>query len=329
MKKVAITGGGGFIGRCVVQKWLDEGFDVHVLAFTSNEKQIIESMGAHAQQGDLREENVLRKLVKGATFVVHIAAKVEPFGSFYDFFDVNVRGTHLLLKICKEMNVNTVVLFLTAGLLGYAGRDRVPATEKDLGNILPEDPYVLSKEMVREIAALYDKGDMRVVGLMPTTVYGPGPLCKSNGFTRIIRDYIFHSWRIILGSGKQIRNFVYVEDVAEVTYLASINGSTRGNFILGGENSSMDDFFFTLRKVSKKKRRLFHISRWGMIQLSRLQNLSNQLRRGKSSSIRPVVDRITLDHPIDISKIQSELGFRPTSLEKGIQQTVAWLKKEQ
>lgn len=328
MTKVAITGGGGFIGQRVVKKLIEKGFDVHGLAFNAPEKKILEKLGAKARIGDIRDEKMLDTLICGAAHVVHIAAKVAPTGSSYDFLDINVRGTHHLLRSCQEHRVGSVILFLTGALLGYAGRDGVPASENDLGKALPEDPYVLSKEMAREIADLYSHGEMRVVSFLPTAVYGPGPLISSNGFTKIINDYLFKSWHFIIGNGKQIRNFVYVDDIAEATLMACQAEHVQGTYILGGENRTMDDFFFLLRKLSGKQRMLFHVPRWTMVLMSYFNDLLVKIRGKNTPSLRPVVDRLTLNHPVDISKIREELDFCPTPLEEGIQQTITWLKEK-
>jgi nucleoside-diphosphate-sugar epimerase len=326
MKKVVITGAGGFIGRSVAHTWHSKGYEVHALAFNEQEAQLLQQMGLKVHQGDVREKHRIHSIIAGARYVIHVAAKVSAKGDLYDFYDINVRGTHHVLEASQQAGVECVVLFSTAGLLGFAGRDGSLASEKDLGKKLPEDSYVLTKEMARHLATLYNKNGLRVVSLMPTTVYGPGPFIPSNGFTKIIHDYSRRFWPFIIGSGKQIRNFVYVEDVAQVTYQACLDPEARGDYLLGGENCTMDDFFFTLRTLSQKRDPLFHVPRQVLLGYARMMEIWDALRGKKGAALRPVVDRLTLSHPVHAQRLTHELGFQPTSLREGIQRTLEWLK---
>ena len=100
-----VTGGTGFLGRHLVQRLLQEGEAVSVLARTSQAAAQLQDLGVGVVEGDVRRWSSLRQAVQGADVVFHCAGKAEPTGRWVDFLEVNVLGTERVIQAALEHGV--------------------------------------------------------------------------------------------------------------------------------------------------------------------------------------------------------------------------------
>jgi len=92
-----------------------------------------------------------------------------------------------------------------------------------------------------------------VVIARPTRVYGPGQLTEANSVTRLIIGYLKYRICLLLDHGREIGNYVYVDDVADGLQLMMERGRPGEDYILGGENVSLHEFYQQLEEVSGRK----------------------------------------------------------------------------
>ena len=241
MKRVAVTGGAGFVGSHLVEKLLAEGSDVLVLDdFSTGREKNIEAV----KQATGRAPQVVRCDIAEAAcaqaiesfcpeIIFHVAAQANVRRSVQDpMFDarVNVIGTINLLEAGRRAGVKGFIFSSTGGAV-YGEQDQFPADESH--RTRPECPYGVSKRS----GELYLEYFARTFGfsgvaLRYSNVYGPRQNPKGEaGVVAVFAERLLKGESLVVnGDGEQTRDFVYVGDVVQANFLA-------GQAIVGGRIS--------------------------------------------------------------------------------------------
>ena len=98
IRRVVITGGGGFLGRYIVRELKNRGVQVRIVGRKPHND--LEREGVEVCCGDLCDSSFLTKAFRGAQAVFHVAAKAGVWGSWSSYFEPNVLGTRNVLKAC-------------------------------------------------------------------------------------------------------------------------------------------------------------------------------------------------------------------------------------
>jgi nucleoside-diphosphate-sugar epimerase len=199
--KVLVTGAGGFTGRALVLKLLDQGEEVVALVRNPDVCKDLEEKGARLLAGDIKSEESVREAVKGAEAVYHIAALFRRAG-FPDseYREVNIEGTRHLLDASVREGVKAFVHCSTIGVCGDI--DNPPADENT-----PYNPGDIQAEAraFRQFADTFHLPVSQVHGFFPVTFHGkpeyipppPGRISKIrrkdkvNEFYSVARNQVF------------------------------------------------------------------------------------------------------------------------------------------
>lgn len=254
MENVLVTGGAGFIGSHVVDRLIDEGYDVTVVDDLSsgNEKNI--NKKAKFYKLDIQNpelEAVFQK--EKPHYVNHHAAQVDVRRSVSTpIFDarVNVLGTINVLENCIKYKVKKVIFASSGGAI-YGEQEDFPASEDH--PLRPISPYGITKLMgehyLRYYRAVYG---LDYVALRYGNVYGPrqDPFGEAGVIAIFIQKMLNGEQPVINGDGEQTRDFVYVGDVVEANVLAMRNNIPDGIFNIGtGVETSVNQIFNLLRGI--------------------------------------------------------------------------------
>lgn len=322
---VAITGGTGFIGQALVTRLVNEGQSVRLIVRKGNSSRLNKKLSVETFRADLNDVDSLIAGLKGCSQVYHLAALAKNFDPQPEnFYRVNVEGFRSILEASLAVGLRRVV-FVSSSVVKGPSRGE-PVRESSRRPDLPFfTDYEKSKALADKIIDDYlDKG-LEVMVARPTRVYGPGPLTEANSVTRLIKIYLKYRVSLILNQGQEIGNYVYVEDVAEGLELIMKKGRSGEDYILGGENVSLNEFYDILEEVSGRKAIRLKISAPLALTVARLETAKARWLRLypliTTSWVKTFLENWAFSH----RKATAELGYEPRSLREGLRLTCEWL----
>jgi len=303
--KVLVTGGAGFIGSHVVDRLVEEGHRVVVVDNMSSGKRKNVNRAASLYKLDIqsgRLERVFRK--ERPNVVIHLAAQVSVRRSVEDsMFDaqVNVLGTINVLQQAVWHGARKVVFSSSGGAI-YGEQETYPAPESHATN--PLSPYGTSKLCGEHYLSYFQRtSGIQVVSLRYANVYGPrqDPEGEAGVVAIFIQKMLNNEQPIINGNGRQTRDFVFVDDVAEVN-VAAMGQDSHGVYNVGtGAETSINELFRMLTSLTG----------------SDCKEVHGPAKPGEQ--MRSVLDP---------SKIRQELGWDPKAdLTDGLKRTVAFFRE--
>ena len=309
-----VTGGAGFIGSHLVERLLENGYDIFCLDNFNDyydprikEKNIQKSLGHKNFQlirADILDEKLLKKLFEQNQFdgIIHLAARAGVRPSLLQaklYYEVNIRGTLNLLELVKEHNIKKFIMASSSSV--YGNNKKVPFSETDSVD-KPISPYAATKKACELItytyASLYN---ISITCLRFFTVFGPRqrPDMAIYKFTNLI---VSGQEIPVFGNGKMKRDFTYFSDI--------IDGIVRSIERCNGYN-------------------IYNLGESNVIELMDLVGLIEKYL-GKKAKIKwlptqPGDVKITY---ADITKAKRELDYDPqVNVEEGIKKFVEWFKK--
>jgi UDP-glucose 4-epimerase len=252
--RILVTGGAGFIGSHVVDRFVGDGHEVAVFDNLSTGFRALLNPAARFFEADLTDGDAVERCV--AEFrpevVDHHAAQIDVRGSVEDpVFDArtNILGALRLLQSCTRNGVRKFVYASTGGALYGEGRE-LPATEAHPVN--PESPYGVSKHTLEHYLYLWKLlHGLDYTVLRYPNVYGPRQNPHSEaGVNAIFIGLMLAGKRPrIFGTGEQVRDYLYVMDVVEANVLALGGGSGEIVNLGTGIGTSVNDIFRELKLI--------------------------------------------------------------------------------
>lgn len=345
-KRVLITGGCGFIGRQVLQDLLESGHSVAVL------DNLVEQVHGDLPPrkdpraeyffGDLRDRDLVRRALKGADSVIHLAAEVGVGQSMYEitrYVGVNDLGTAVLLECLIDHPVERMVVASSMSVYGeglYQSHDgalfnraRRVRERLQLGKWDPVDtegrpltPVATTEDKPVELASIYALTKyaqeqaflifgaaypVEAVALRLFNVFGPGQ-ALSNPYTGVLANFASRLANgkspLVFEDGQQQRDFVHVRDVAHAFCLALTRREAAGHVINIGSGNA-----YTICEVAEL-----------VAAAMNLQHVKPEiLGKQRAGDIRNCF--------ADISKARNLLGFEPHHrLEDTVAEFAQWVR---
>ena len=228
MPRVLITGGAGFIGSNVYDRFRAAGYDAVVVDDLSSGKRSNLPADADIRELDIGSQEVA-SLVRDGRFdvIAHFAAQIDVRRSVNEpAFDarVNILGILNLLEAIRALpeGERPRLIFASTGGALYGDAPSLPTAETAATN--PDAPYGIAKLASEYYAAYYGRiWGLDTVTLRFGNVYGPRQ--DPHGDAGVIAIFCGRLLQgkplTIFGSGKQTRDYVFVQDVAEAFFVAA------------------------------------------------------------------------------------------------------------
>lgn len=220
-----VTGGAGFLGTALSNRLARDGHQVRVIDDLSAGDPALLDPAVFFTRGDVADIPKLWTLLHGVDCVYHLAARVSVAESVLyprDYNHVNVGGTVSVMEAMRDAGVKRVVLASSGAL--YGEQTHQPVTESQSPN--PNSPYGVSKlaaeYYVRTIGALWG---IETVALRIFNAYGPGQRTRPAHppvVPQFLKQALTGGSLVVLGSGEQTRDFVFVDDVVDALLVAAV-----------------------------------------------------------------------------------------------------------
>lgn len=305
-KVLLVTGGAGFIGSNFVRYMLAKRPGCSIVNFDKltyagnldNLREIENNPGYRFIRGDVCDRDAVRTAMAGVDVVIHFAAESHVDRSIDDpfvFTRTNVIGTHVMLECARELGVRVFIQIGTDEVYGSVEQGSSGESDK----LDPRSPYSSSKAAADLLALSYHATygmDVRVTRC--TNNYGPYQYPE-----KLIPFFVTNALEDgqlpIYGDGKNIRDWLYVEDHCDAIDFIHRNGRAGEIYNIGGGREMMN------------------------IEITDI--ILGEL--GKPDSLkRYVADRPGHDrrYSLDISKIE-RLGWSPRhTFEQAMKETISW-----
>ena len=252
--QVLVTGGAGFIGGHLAERFVRDGHDVTVLddldpfydvRIKEQTIEVCRDLAAdgdgayHVVEDDVRDADLVGDLVAEADVVYHQAAQAGVRGSVENprkYDAVNVDGTLNVLDAARATGVERVVLASSSSV--YGKPRYLPYDEDHLTT--PVSPYGASKLAAERYAMAYDAVyDLDCVALRYFTVYGPR-MRPNMAITNFVSRCLHDEPPVVYGDGSQTRDFTYVDDVVRANAALLETDAADGEVLNVGSTDNID-----------------------------------------------------------------------------------------
>lgn len=306
MKSILVTGGAGFIGSNFVRYMLNKYKDYRIivldaLTYAGNRDNLKDMEGDSRYlfyEGDIRDAAVARNLMSNVDTVVNFAAETHVDRSIHEaggFIDTDIKGTFVLLEAAKEFGIERFLHISTDEVYGSIE----DGSFKETDMLEPNSPYSSSKAGGDLLArSYYVTYGVPVVITRSSNNYGPYQYPEKL-IPLFVTNAIDDKPLPLYGDGKNIRDWIYVEDNCSAIDAVLHKGEIGRFYNVGGGNERENIF----------------ITNYILEALNKPQSL-----------IQPVKDRLGHDrrYSVDTSRVEA-LGWQPKyDLQEGLKKTIDW-----
>ena len=328
--RALVTGGGGFLGRYIVEQLIARGDRVRV--FSRRRYRELDELGAESQTGDLQDVAAVAAACVDMDVVFHAAALPGIWGPWKLFHGVNTIGTQNVIAACRRRGVGRLI-FSSSPSVVYDGHDHCGADES-----LPYATkflchYPRSKALAEQaVLEANGRDGLATCALRPHLIWGPRD-------TQLIPRLIERAQRGQLrrvGDGQNLISMVYVENAAHAHLQAAdaLNLSSpvagQAYFINEPEPVNLWDWINTLLgraglpPITKSISTRAATTIGGMLEaFYRVCRISSEPRM-----TRFLASQLSRSHWYRVDKAQHDFGFAPlVSVEEGLLRLEPELRK--
>ena len=311
MRKIVVTGGAGFLGSHLVDKLIREGEEIIVIdnlfrGQTENIEQHIPNKKFTLLNDEIQNKTKINDALHLANAVIHFASISSVFRSIVEpeiVNTINVTGTLNMLNLCIKEEVQCFIFASSAAV--YGGDRNRPLQEND--SLHPLSPFAASKVAGEAYCKAYSETyGLNTIILRFMNIYGPR---ITKVYRRVCSKFAEATIRneplVIVGDGKQTRDFTYVTDAINAILLALNKKDIKGEtFNIGtGKPTTINQLANLYKKISvNSKQEIKHIN-------------------AKKGDL--------IYSYADITKAKKKIGYNPKiDVETGIPKYFEWYKKQ-
>ncbi len=295
IKKILITGGGGYVGAVLVPKLLARGYKVRVLDlylfgdhFWDKDKNF---SNLEEIKGDIRDQETVRRAVEGCDAVIHLACiSNDPSFELNPTLgkSINFDAFAPLVKLSKQAGVKRFIYASSSSVYGISEKPNVTEDHP----LLPLTDYSKYKKLCEPILLTEQSPKFTTLVLRPATVCGYSPRLRLDLTINILTNHAVHNGKIKVFGGKQLRPNIHIGDMTDL-YIQTMelpDEKIAGKIYNAGyENHSVQLLAEKIRDVVRRR-----------------------IPERKNLEIETTPTDDDRSYHISSEKIKKELGFIPT-----------------
>lgn len=320
--KVLVTGANGFLGAWLTKRLLAEGHETYALIRKNSDLSELEGTAPNYLYGDVTDKASLLAACKDKDVVFHLAGVIAYKQADRALMDkVNVGGTRNIVDVCAELHVPQLLHLSSVVAVGASFKPHALNEDSPYNISHLNLGYFETKKQAEDIVVQAVRDNrIRAVCVNPSTIYGFGDAKKGSRKTQV--KVANESFPFYTSGGV---NIVAVEDVVEGILLALQKGRNGERYILANENMTIKDLFQKIAACAGVQPPRIYMPNW---LLHTIGFTGDQLQKfdvniGVSSENAYTA---TMFHWFESAKAQRELGFKPTSSDRAIENSVRWMK---
>lgn len=302
--RVVVAGGAGFIGSHINKVLLDSGHEVKVIDnLSTGTKENIDSRVSF-EQVDLSDQNAIESSIEGFDAVIHLANSIivsESVKNPVKYAENNVVNTVKLLEAMKNKKVKKIIFSSSATV--YGETDKLPLLEDSPAGF-QTNQYGASKVAMEAFINVYNKlYSFDVIHLRYFNPFGPNEnhQPETHAIPNFIKSTLKKEPIPLYWKGDQVRDFIYVEDLAEA-HVAVLLLNGHHIFNIGTETGT---------KIIDVVKKIFKLVGYE-VEIKDLGERAGDAKATYASS----------------KKIMSETSWRPkTGLDDGLRKTIEYFRQ--
>ncbi|MFH1776260.1 MAG: NAD-dependent epimerase/dehydratase family protein [Candidatus Omnitrophota bacterium] len=319
--KILVTGAAGFLGRHLVEKLTDAGYQVRALVRKTADHGHLQNAGVELCFGDLSDPASFSQAVSGMDAVIHAAAAMS--GAWEDYLNVNAKSTEYLLDEFhkaggkKFIYISTILVHDT-NKSGPITEDTPIVQEKDA------DYYTRSKIIAEDIIAkFHNHTKFSTVIIRPGLIYGEyGKLYIPRmgyalGFNRFM----------VVGNGNNRLPAVYVKNLAEAIVLAVEKDEANGHVfnVVDNPEFTQKDYLERVKSMVLPRLAIYYVPYFVMLAFSEMLGILFKLLKKNNPFARKFMFLCSHEFIYLNDKLKDKLGWLPeVKWSEALKRTMQW-----
>lgn len=322
VKRVFVTGAGGFLGSAICRALRSANIDV--VGFARGDYPELKKIGVHYVQGDLKNKEQVLAAMQGCDLVFHVASKAGVWGNKQSYFEPNVIGTENILNSCQQLDIKNLVYTSTPSVT-FSGKDEAGIDESQPYAEQFLNFYGLSKAIAEQKVLQANSANLQTVALRPHLIWGPN---DPHLVPRVIERAKQGKLKLV-GKKDKLVDTIYIENAVYAHLLAAKELLTakprcagKAYFLSNDEPIFMADMLNKILNAVQlapvNKRVPSSVAYFVGVLLEWWYLRTN--KEQEPIMTRFVAKQLSTSHYYDISAAKTDLGYQPLiNIDQGMQ----------
>ncbi len=329
MKKVLVTGGGGFLGSSIVRMLLGKGIAVRSLQ--RSDSPDLKKLGVEIIRGDISDRDTVINAAEGCDVIFHVAARAGVWGDYDDYYQCNVTGTKNIIAACKAHNIQKLI-YTSSPSIVFAGED-----EDNINESTPYADHFLTayqetKALAEQMVLAANNKTLATVALRPHLIWGPG---DPHLAPRIIERAKAGRLRLV-GKQNNLVDSTYIDNAALAHILAAEALETKNNcagkayFISNDEPITMKELINRILAAANLPAVTKTIPAKLAYTIGMMMEFVYKIFKLKEEPImtRFIARQLSCAHWYDLTAAKNDLGYQAkVTIDEGMERLKASLNK--
>ncbi len=334
VKRVFVTGAGGFLGKALCAHL--RAANIEVVGFARSHYPEVEQMGVKLIKGDIADKPALLNALHGCDLLFHVASKAGVWGDKQAYFSANVNGTENIISACQDLNIQRLVYTSTPSVT-FAGKDEngidesAPYAQQFLNYYGQSKALAEQRILQANGSPLNNNQPLKTLALRPHLIWGPG---DPHLVPRVLQRAQSGKLRLV-GKRDKLVDTIYIDNAVYAHLLAAVKLNDpaslcagKAYFLSNDQPILMADMLnkiLACKGIKPVSRRVPAEVAYALGAI--LECLYSALgKEDEPIMTRFVARQLSTSHYFDISAAKADLGYQPlVSIGQGMHKLQASL----